>query len=81
MLGDDWRARAEAVSAIGINTNGKLLTAPRSVEVRKAGYALSVYTINNGDVARALVGMGVDCVITDAPDAILQALGGTSAPI
>ena len=42
------------------------------VEIRKAGYALSVYTINDGDVARALVGMGVDCVITDAPDVILR---------
>jgi glycerophosphoryl diester phosphodiesterase len=74
-LGDDWRARAEAVQAAGINTNGKRLTAPRAVEVRRGGYALSVYTINDGDVARALVGMGVDCVITDAPDVILQALG------
>jgi glycerophosphoryl diester phosphodiesterase len=74
-LADDWRARAEAVAAAGINTNGKLLTAPRAVEVLKAGYALSVYTINDGDVARALAGMGVDCIITDAPDVILQALG------
>ena len=80
-LGDDWRSRAEAVSAAGINTNGKLLTAPRSVEVRKAGYALSVYTINDGDVARALVGMGVDCVITDAPDVILRALGEDPASL
>jgi glycerophosphoryl diester phosphodiesterase len=75
VLGDDWRARAEAVSAVGINTNGKLLTAPRTVEVCKAGYTLSAYTINDGDVARALVGMGVDCIITDAPDVILRALG------
>lgn len=75
VVGDDWYSRAEAVAAAGINTNGKLLTAPRAVEIRKAGYALSVYTINDGDVARALVGMGVDCVITDAPDVILQALG------
>ena len=35
-LGDDWRARAEAVSAAGINTDGKQLTAPRAVAVRKA---------------------------------------------
>ena len=35
---------------------------------------LSVYTIDDRDVARALVGMGVDCVITDAPDVILAAL-------
>jgi glycerophosphoryl diester phosphodiesterase len=74
-IGDDWRARAEAVSAVGINTNGKLLTAPRAVEIGKAGYVLSAYTINDGDVARALVGMGVDCIITDVPDVILQALG------
>ncbi len=72
---DDWRARAEAVAAAGVNTNGTRLTAPRAVEIRKAGYTLSVYTINDGDVARALVAMGVDCVITDAPDVILQALG------
>jgi glycerophosphoryl diester phosphodiesterase len=74
-LADDWRTRAEAVAATGINTDGKLLTAVRAVEIRKAGYALGVYTINDGDVAKALVGMGVDCVITDAPDVILAALG------
>jgi len=71
---DDWRSRAEAVGAAGVNTNGKRLTAPRAVEIRQAGYALSVYTINDGDVARALVGMGVHCIITDAPDIILAAL-------
>ena len=71
---DDWLARARAVQAIGINTSGKRLTAPQAVAIKKAGYILSVYTINEGDVARALVGMGVDCVITDAPDVILRAL-------
>jgi glycerophosphoryl diester phosphodiesterase len=71
---DDWLARARSVEAIGINTSGKKLTAPQAVAIKKAGYILSVYTINEGDVARALVGMGVDCVITDAPDVILQAL-------
>lgn len=73
-IGEDWRARAEAVGAKGVNTSGARLTAPRAVEIGKAGYALSVYTINDGDVARALVGMGADCVITDAPDVILKAL-------
>jgi glycerophosphoryl diester phosphodiesterase len=71
---DDWRARAQAVAATGINTDGKRLTAVRAVEIRKAGYALGVYTINDGDVAKALVGMGVQCVISDAPDVILAAL-------
>jgi len=74
-LADDWRQRAEAVAAAGINTDGKRLTAVRAVEIRKAGYALGVYTINDGDVAKTLVGMGVQCVITDVPDVILAALG------
>jgi glycerophosphoryl diester phosphodiesterase len=74
-LDDTWQRRAEAVTAVGINTDGKKLTAPRAVEVRKAGYLLSVYTIDDGDVAKALVGMGVQCVITDAPDVIAAALG------
>jgi glycerophosphoryl diester phosphodiesterase len=71
----NWLPRAEEVGAVGVNTDGSKLTAPRAVEIGKAGYTLSVYTINDGDVARALVGMGVHCVITDAPDVILQALG------
>lgn len=75
-LRDDWRARAEAVEAIGVNTNGKKLTATMAAEIKAAGYLLSVYTINDPDKARALVAMGVDCVITDSPDVILAALGG-----
>jgi len=73
-IGEDWRSRTDAVGAVGVNTNGIKLTAPRAVEIRKAGYALSVYTIDDGDVARALIGMGVDCIITDAPDVILAAI-------
>lgn len=74
VLADDWQSRAVAVEAVGINTNGKKLTAPRAVEIRRAGFILGVYTINDGEVARALVGMGVQCVITDAPDTIIAAL-------
>lgn len=71
---ENWRARAEEVGAVGVNTNGARLTAPHAVDVRKAGYALSVYTIDDGDVAKALIGMGVDCIITDVPDVILAAI-------
>jgi glycerophosphoryl diester phosphodiesterase len=70
---DDWRGRAEAVGAAGVNTNGLRLSLARADEVREAGYALSVYTINDARRARVLLGMGVDCIITDAPDVILGA--------
>jgi glycerophosphoryl diester phosphodiesterase len=72
---DNWRARADAVGAIGINTNGKRLTAPWTCAIKHAGFALGVYTIDEPAVARALFGMGVDCVITDAPDLILAVAG------
>jgi glycerophosphoryl diester phosphodiesterase len=75
VLDDDWLKRAEAVAARGLNTNGWKLTAGRAVAIRRSGYVLSVYTINDGGVARALVGMGVQCIISDAPDQILKALG------
>jgi glycerophosphoryl diester phosphodiesterase len=69
---EDWRQRAEAVGAAGINTDGARLTAPWSCAVKQAGFALSVYTINDPAVARVLFAMGVDCVISDAPDLILS---------
>ena len=73
-LGDDWLARARAVGAAGINAGRRKLTAEGAVAIKRAGYALSVWTVNNPDEARALVGMGADCIITDAPDVILRAL-------
>jgi glycerophosphoryl diester phosphodiesterase len=72
---EDWRARAESVAAAGINTNGKRLTAPWACAIKQAGFALGAYTIDEPAVARALFGMGVDCVITDAPDLILAVAG------
>jgi glycerophosphoryl diester phosphodiesterase len=71
---EDWRMRAEAVGALGVNTNAKKLTAPWCCAIKQSGFALGVYTIDEPAVARALVGMGVDCIITDAPDLILAAL-------
>ena len=51
-LKDDWRARAEAVGAVGVNTNGKKLGRARAGEIKAAGYLLSVYTINDAGMAR-----------------------------
>jgi glycerophosphoryl diester phosphodiesterase len=73
-LADDWRPRAEAVAATGVNTNGARLAPGRAREIKQAGYALAAYTINDPGLARSLVAVGVDCIITDAPDVILAAL-------
>jgi len=39
-----------------------------------AGQRVNAWTVNDLDRAQALARMGVDCIITDAPDRILQAL-------
>ena len=79
-LGDDWQARAEAVGAAGMNVGRRKLTAAGAVAIKRAGYALSVWTVNDPDEARALVGMGADCIITDAPDVILRGLAASGSP-
>lgn len=73
-LGDGWLARAKAVGAAGLNVGSKKLTAAGAVAIKRAGYALSVWTVDDPDEARALVGMGADCIITDMPDVIIAAL-------
>lgn len=73
-LADDWPLQARAVDAVGVNTNGKKLTAERARDIKRAGLLLGVYTINEADLARRLIGMGADCIITDVPDLVLQAV-------
>src|SRR6185503_760281 len=67
-LVDGWPMRAQAVGATGMNVGRRKLTAAGAVAIKRAGYALSVWTVNDPDEARALVGMGADCIITDRPD-------------
>ena len=69
-LTDAWQERAEALAAVGVNTNGAKLDPARAAEIKAAGYLLGVYTINDGAMANRLLDMGVDCIITDAPDVI-----------
>jgi glycerophosphoryl diester phosphodiesterase len=70
----DWRRRADAVGAEAINVDGHKLGALWAHDIKRAGFALGAYTINDAVEARALVAMGVDYLFSDAPDIILQAL-------
>ena len=73
-LVEDWEARAQSVGAIGLNLGNKKLAAAGVAAVKRAGYLLSVWTVNDPVEANAIVGMGADCIITDVPDKILAAL-------
>jgi len=74
-VGPDWLARARAVEAVCLIVDGRKLGAARAHEIKDAGFLLGAYTINDPALARALLAMGVDCIITDTPDVIIAAIG------
>ncbi len=43
--------------------------------IKRAGYQLAAFTINDPKRAQRLITLGVDCVITDRPDVIAKAVG------
>ena len=51
------------------------MTEKRVGWIKRAGYALAAFTVNDPKMARKLVNWGVDCIITDKPDTIAAALG------
>jgi glycerophosphoryl diester phosphodiesterase len=72
---DDWQRRAESLAAVGINTNGRKLDPGHASAIKAADFLLAVYTINDPQLARELVSHGADCIITDSPDIIAEAIG------
>jgi glycerophosphoryl diester phosphodiesterase len=62
----DWQARLRDLKCVALHCNYKHLTQPAASEICAAGYAILVYTVNEPDDARRLLGWGVDCIVTDA---------------
>jgi glycerophosphoryl diester phosphodiesterase len=71
----DWRALADRLGCKAIHPQWSTLTAEWVAEIRRAGFACVTWTVNDPDAARKLAGWGVDCLITDAPDLIVPAVG------
>jgi glycerophosphoryl diester phosphodiesterase len=69
-LAPDWERRARAVEAVAIHTNHRHLTPALAQAVRKAGFGLFCYTVNEPARARELLAWGVDAFCTDRIDLI-----------
>jgi glycerophosphoryl diester phosphodiesterase len=70
VLTPDWEAQARALAAVAIHTNQKYLTAALAQQVRRAGFGLFCYTVNDPLRARELLAWGVDAMCTDRIDTI-----------
>ena len=66
----DWAAAAAALGCVSMHCADQYLTRPWAEAIRKAGFALAVYTVNDPTRALELETWGVQCLITDRPDAI-----------
>jgi glycerophosphoryl diester phosphodiesterase len=71
----NWRALCEGVEAIALNPSHKTLTAEWTKAVKKAGYRVISYTVNETARARELFDWGVDAVFSDVPGLLLKDLG------
>lgn len=69
-----WAKEARRLGCASIHPQHRMVDAAAARTVTGDGFALAVYTVNDGARARELVALGVDTVITDKPDAILAAL-------
>lgn len=69
-ISPDWQERLEALGAIALHTNHKKLSREQAAEVKRAGYGLFCYTVNDPERARELLAWGVDAFCTDRIDLI-----------
>jgi len=65
-----WRRIAERLGCISVHCNQAKLTEAQAREIRAAGYGLLCWTVNEPQLARRLLGWGVDCLVTDALERI-----------
>lgn len=70
-----WQALCEGVEAIALNPWQKTLTPEWTKAVKKAGYRVISYTVNETARARELFDWGVDAVFSDVPGQLLKDLG------
>jgi len=65
-----WREAAGALGCVSVHCNHLHLTEGQAAEVKRAGYGLLCYTVNDTALARRLFSWGVDAIFTDRLDLI-----------
>ena len=71
----DWDLQLRELDCVALHCNHKHLAQATAAQIRAAGYALLVYTVNETADARRLLGWSVDCLVTDALNEIRPELG------
>jgi glycerophosphoryl diester phosphodiesterase len=67
-----WQDTAEALGCLSVHADHRLMTRGVAARIRKAGYPLLAYTVNDAARARRLFDWGVTSVFSDVPHIILS---------
>lgn len=71
----DWPSVLAALGCASLHLGARRLDRVSVARIKRAGYLVAVFTVNQERRARQLMQWDVDCLITDAPDRIATALG------
>ncbi|HUL91770.1 MAG TPA: glycerophosphodiester phosphodiesterase [Burkholderiales bacterium] len=63
-----WREAVQQLACVSVHCNSEHLTRAQADDVKRAGYGLLCYTVNDTEVARRLLSWGVDAIFTDRLD-------------
>jgi glycerophosphoryl diester phosphodiesterase len=70
----DWAPAADDLGCVSVHWSEQHLNQGRAEQIRQAGYGLAAYTVNDPRRAVELATWGVQAIISDRPDVILDAL-------
>lgn len=66
----DWHQQLQQLGAVSLHAQAGALTAAQASAVKRAGFGLMCYTVNDPAQARTLFGWGVDAICTDRLDLV-----------
>ncbi|NKB59970.1 MAG: glycerophosphodiester phosphodiesterase [Alphaproteobacteria bacterium] len=70
-LSGDWARILRELDCTALHSGHKRLSASDAEQVRRAGYPLRVYTVNERAISDRLFSWGAEAIISDYPDRIL----------
>ncbi|MCF8466887.1 MAG: glycerophosphoryl diester phosphodiesterase [Sneathiella sp.] len=70
----DWERRLAEAGCASLHCEKYFVTEDKVAAIRKAGYRILVYTVNDPEMAKRFLDWGVDAIITDFPDRMLDKL-------
>ena len=67
---DDWRETMQRLGCVALHCNYQALSKDLARAIHAAGHSILLWTVNEPGIARGMLALGADCLVTDALDRI-----------